>query len=464
MDKQTREQNNQVSDNAQQKEVATASDLPKEEGKFNQVLSKILGKIKGAWIVVKGKTVIVYNKVCNKVKSIIKNLKEKKNTKQDKKEQAIEKVETPTNAKKVKQKAKKSTEKASIDLKKIFNARNIRIASIVLASVFCLLGAIQVCLFGYGIYNNINYILEIVKQKDIYALLCLAIAVIFILVLIIQITMSILALINKKRKFNLAVLSTLFGTYLACVFFKAELQSEIMIKLGFTTTLLNIGGVVAILFAIICFIGKNVKERLVPIITGLVCCVLGCLVYALEMSNFIAFQVDGVEIAIGNINVYEYITSLINYVQGREITNFGYETMLILACDKSLILFEMVDCSFLLHTLNVIIVLFAKLIPYLAMSILGYYFIVVSTKESRQMKTLKSMGSVGKFLLASICLVLVSAIVLSLVKIELLKTTINYVLLISVVVISFAIIFVARISLRRRARKIRRNIEKLSKA
>ena len=184
MDKQTREQNNQVSDIAQQKEVATASDLPKEEGKFNQVLSKILGKIKGAWIVVKGKTVIVYNKVCNKVKSIIKNLKEKKNTKQDKKEQAIEKVETPTNAKKVKQKAKKSTEKASIDLKKIFNARNIRIASIVLASVFCLLGAIQVCLFGYGIYNNINYILEIVKQKDIYALLCLAIAVIFILVLI----------------------------------------------------------------------------------------------------------------------------------------------------------------------------------------------------------------------------------------------------------------------------------------
>ena len=457
MSKETQEQKNLASDNQKESEVATSSDASKETNKFSQAISKILVKIKMAWVVVWGKTVMLYNKVSDKIKNIIKNLKEKKKNAQtqNKNEQADEKAKSV--------KTKKSTQKRTFDLKKIFNEKIIKIVSIVLASVFCLLGAIQVGLFGFGIYNNINYILDIIKQKDIFNIVCFTIASIFILVLLIQIITSISALVNKKRKFNLAVLSTLFATYLACVFFKVEMQSDIMLKLGFATPILNIGGIVAILFAIMCFIGKNVRERLVPIITALVCCVLGCLIYALKMSDFISYQVDGVEIAIGNIDILEYITCLVSYTKGGEISSFSYETLLILSSKNSLILFEMLDCSFVINILNLIIIVFAKLIPYIAMSILGYFLIVISSEEARQIKALKSMGSIGKYLLASICFILASAIGLYFLKIEYLQTTINYIPLIFVAVISLAITFIASITFRIKYGKVRKNIKKLAK-
>lgn len=403
-------------DATQQTDVKTTEEKVEKTGfmtKVKSFFSNVWGKIVGFFGMIK-------NKIFRKKENDEKADESTEAKKASKKELTPEELEIIKQKKIERQEKNKVAREKTINFitSNILTQKMLNIVLLVLSIAIVVFGVLEVGFMSYGVATNIDVILEIFKTKDVLAIIELIFILSIVIIVFIQTIMSLVSIISKKKRFNLTILSTLIGFYVAVMFFKNEISVAVFDALGFSFRFLNVIAIISLVYAFMDLLNGNFKDRIFTIVCAGLCSVVVILLFSTGAINFISYNVDQGIISLKDVNIIEYITGISEYFTTGEITMVSETTRtFILAFAENIFESPALVMQMLSLVLNFIILLSVKIFPYMALSILGYVVIVISSAKGRQIYTLKYAKKIAVSLLVFAILTAVCAVALHFIKI-----------------------------------------------
>ncbi|MBQ7348756.1 MAG: hypothetical protein IJW47_02050 [Clostridia bacterium] len=387
----------------------------------------LMSKIKGFFVMLWAKIVLGAVLVKNKVKALFTS---KKTAQQDQSanqtlstgevqaeetldatQNAPEKIvneKTPEELESIKKKKEERKERAETAVKntfafmkdKIFTQSVFNIILLVISIAVVVLGAVEIGIMGYGVANKFDVILSIFKSKDAMGIIAIILVATVILTLLVQAILSLIAIVSKKKSFNLTLLSTMIGFYIAVLFCKKEIDDQIFQTLGFEFKLLNAITIVSLVYSFLQLLNGNFKDRILAVVCGMLCGTVAVLMFSFGVINFFEYNIGESAVSLKDIKLNEYIVGIITLFKDGEVSGVSETTkQFITACaqETSDASKAVIMMSALL--LNFIVLFVAKVFPYMALSIIGYVVIVLSSSRGRQVYTIRYIKRIGVSLL-----------------------------------------------------------------
>ena len=252
----------------------------------------------------------------------------------------------------------------------IFTAKVCSIILLCLGISITLLGVAQLVFWGLSIKDTYTEYWNAIKYLDVINIGIMVFMVLFILALLGNTLKSIISLIKKGHEPRFEIVSTLFAFCIFSMFVtKTFDDTKLLIgNLNFSPILKILLGLV-IGYALIRLLVKDFGSRICPFAFSCGAIVLVIIICTQNIGNFATYTAGSFETSLKDLNAYNYLQTVFDLISGEGIT---VESQFF-RIGKTLNLSGVgVDETLILIFLQFIPVMVAHVLPFAAMSLLGY--------------------------------------------------------------------------------------------
>lgn len=225
-------------------------------------------------------------------------------------------------------------------------------------------------------------ILEAIKGLDVVRLVVVAFVTLFLVVLLINIIQSIISMIKKGHEVRFAAVSTIFAFYVFSVFATDMISDYAGVISEFSfSPFLKILLILTLVYALVRLFVKDLATRIAPIAFACGAGIVAILMFSQSVGSFAEFTLFGNGVKMSELNMFEYIRSVLAVLSdgvdlnvGNEWYFFGYG----MKADPSIASVNGTITAILLQFVPIMV---ANLLPYMAISLLGYLVYVLVGRD-----------------------------------------------------------------------------------
>lgn len=255
---------------------------------------------------------------------------------------------------------------------KIFTPKVCNIVLISLGSLITALCLMQIVFWGLSIKDTYLNYWEAIKIFDFINITIMAFMVLFVLVLFVNTIKSIISLIKKGYEPHFETVSTLFAFCIFSMFVTRLFGGTTLLISNFEfEPLLNIIVILVLLYAFVRLFVKDFGARICPLAFSCGAIVLCIIMFTQDIGNFATFTIDDAQkFQLADLNIYRYIQAVItpsnaDIASSLDLTFFEYgATISINGID--------LDEEILVIMLQFVPIMVSNVLPYVAISLLGY--------------------------------------------------------------------------------------------
>lgn len=239
------------------------------------------------------------------------------------------------------------------------------------AAIVALCG-IQLVIWGISIAtHNADYI-SAIMSLDYVNIVMLVIMLIFIAVMVGTLICSILSILKKNAQF-VSLVTTFLAFYIFCKFVPTIFNSRTLLVEQMNFYMLNFVAVLVLVYAVLRLIDSDIRTRIVPFIFSLLIIALAIAMFMLNIGDFAHIDIQGYGgFTVGQMNPEQCLQTADAYFAHRDTLPLSHSSMMFVAMyyDDVLSLGEYSPAVLL--AVAFVAAMVAKMLPYMALSLLGY--------------------------------------------------------------------------------------------
>ncbi len=283
----------------------------------------------------------------------------------------------------------------------IFTAKVCNIILFSLKAIITILCILQIVFWGLSIKNTYLNYWEAIKTFDVVNISVIVLMLLFIIVLVSNIVKSISSLINRDRETRFETVSTLFAFYVFSMFITRLFYEHDLLISDFTfNPILRVLVILTLVYAFVRLFVKDFGSRICPLIFSCGAIVLAIIMFSQGVGNFATYTInDSVKFDLSDLNIYKYLESVVNYKTNAELTG-GFDG-LFFAYGKTVSFNEIgTDGIMIIVTfLQFVSIAVANVLPYVALSLLGWLVYGLVGKNYMQYYNLQACKKVATSML-----------------------------------------------------------------
>lgn len=294
--------------------------------------------------------------------------------------------------------------KKKVSLKDIllFAQNNIftpKVCNIILLSLGIIITAlcmVQMVFWGLSIKDTYLNYWETIKTLDFINIGVMVFMVLFVLVLLVNIIKGIVSLIKKGHETRFETVSTLFAFCIFSMFVTKLFDGYNLLISNFSfSPILKILIILTIVYAFVRLFVKDFAARICPLAFSCGAIVLAIVMFSQDIGNFATYTIDGAtSFNLADLNIYKYMQSAIGFGTNAETTS-GIDSLFFEY--GNVINFSGIDLdeTIVVILLQFVPVMVANILPYAAISLLGYLIYGLVGRNYSQYYNLQSCKKIS---------------------------------------------------------------------
>lgn len=231
---------------------------------------------------------------------------------------------------------------------------------------------IQLVMWGISIAAHGNEYVNAIMGMDYVNIVMIAMMLIFISVMVGNLICSILAILKKNTQFVVLV-TTYLAFYLFWRFIPTVFDGRVLLVSHLNFYLINFVAVLVAAYAAVRLIDSDIGSRIVPFIFSCIMIVLVVAMFVLRVGNFATIHIDGYgSFEINQLNPERYFMMADTYFNNPDAMQWNQESVFFTTFVAGDFFDLNGDQPPVVIALQFIMVLVAKMLPYMALSLLGY--------------------------------------------------------------------------------------------
>lgn len=297
--------------------------------------------------------------------------------------------------------AQENSEKKKVSIKDIllFAQNNIftaKVCSIILIALGGIITAIclaQMVFWGLTVKNTYLSYWEAIKTFDYINLGIMAFMLLFIVVLLTNVIKGVGSLIRKGHEPRFESVSTLFAFFLFSLFVTKIFDDTTLLISNFQfMPLLKIIAYLLLGYVVVRLFVKDFKLRICPIAFSCVAIGIAIIMFTQNVGNFATYTIDGAKgFDLSDLSIYKYLHSISDSLSDVESVNYEY---LFYEYGEYISGTDFGE-SLLIIPLQFIQIFVANILPYAALSLLGYLLYGLVGRNYLQYYSLQSCQKVS---------------------------------------------------------------------
>lgn len=283
----------------------------------------------------------------------------------------------------------------------IFTAKVCNIILFSLKAIITILCILQIVFWGLSIKNTYLEYWDAIKTLDIVNISVIALMLLFVIVLISNIVKSVSSLLNRDRETRFETVSTLFAFYVFSMFITRLFYEHDLLISDYTfNPILRILAILSVVYAFVRLFVKDFGSRICPLIFSCGAIGLAIIMFKQGVGNFATYTInDTINFDLSDLNIYKYLQAVVKFKTNAELTG-GLEG-LFFAYGKSVSFNETsTDGIMIIVTfLQFVSIVVANLLPYVALSLLGWLVYGLVGKNYMQYYNLQACKKVATSML-----------------------------------------------------------------
>ena len=286
----------------------------------------------------------------------------------------------------IQKQSKESTKKVNVPKifdffkKHILTKKIASIITIVLGIAITALSILQIVFWAPKLRDLVSEKIELYSTITVIEGLGLALVLIFSLALVIKSIKAIVSLLRRGHNARLDTVVTLFSFYIVSIFFLKMFGTEGAFFTVFSCSLLKTLLILTLIYSIFYFIVKDIKSRLWSCIFCILSIIIVVLMYKFNIGSYAQITLVNSELTInvGDLNTYNFFKGITNDGIGGVLEYSFLNDMLISIEDIG------EEMAYLVFLIEFIIIFVSDILPFLAISLIGYLIYGISSKNYMQ--------------------------------------------------------------------------------
>ena len=282
------------------------------------------------------------------------------------------KPEKPAQKQKKEKKPRETVKKDRVAPKLLSPAKIGSFIMFLLQAAIVALCGIQLVIWGISIAaHNADYI-SAIMSLDYVNIVMIVIMLIFIAVMVGTLICSILSILKKNAQF-VSLVTTFLAFYIFCRFVPTLFNGRTLLVEQMNFYMLNFVAVLVLVYAVLRLIDSDIRTRIVPFIFSLLIIALAVAMFMLNIGDFVRIDIQGYDgFTVGQLNPEQCLQTADAYFAHRDTLPLSHSSMMFVAMyyDDVLSLGEFSPAVLL--AVMFVAAMVAKMLPYMALSLLGY--------------------------------------------------------------------------------------------
>lgn len=321
----------------------------------------------------------------------------------------VAKPEKPAKKQKKEKKPRETVKKDRVAPKLLSPAKIGSFIMFLLQAAIVALCGIQLVIWGISIAaHNADYI-SAIMSLDYVNIVMIVIMLIFIAVMVGTLICSILSILKKNAQF-VSLVTTFLAFYIFCKFIPTLFNDRTLLVEQMNFYMLNFVAVLVLVYAVLRLIDSDIRTRIVPFVFSLLIIALAIAMFMLNVGDFVRIDIQGYGgFTVGQLNPEQCLQTANAYFAHRETLPLSHSSMMFVAMyyDDVLSLGEFSPAVLL--AVAFVAAMVAKMLPYMALSLLGYMLHGLLCKNYEQYYNLLCCKKVLRMMLTTAILGLLCA-------------------------------------------------------
>lgn len=255
----------------------------------------------------------------------------------------------------------------------IFTPKVCNIILLSLGIIITALCMIQMVFWGLSIKNTYSNYWESIKTLDFINIGVMVFMVLFVLVLLVNIIIGIVSLIKKGHETRFETVSTMFAFSIFSMFVTKLFDGhDLLISNVSFSPILKILIILTIVYAFVRLFVKDFAARICPFAFSCGAIVLAIVMFSQDVGNFATYTIDdSVRFNLVDLNIYKYMQSAIGFETSAEATS-GIDSLFFEYGNEIKLSGIDLDETIVVILLQFVPIMVANVLPYAAISLLGY--------------------------------------------------------------------------------------------
>ena len=279
-----------------------------------------------------------------------------------------------------------------------------------LITLFCL---IQMISWGFSIKDTYLNYWDAIRTLDYINILVMLFMMLFVTVLFVNLIRSIVSLIKKGHEPTFEAVSTLFAFCLFSMFITELFADKDLLISNFKfEPLLTIIIVLVLGYAVVRLFAKDFVSRIYPFVFACGAIALCIIMYTQGIGNFASYSAKGLQdFELAELNIYRYFQSVVGFASNGDLAPTFETAFLELGMEINISGIDF-DETLLMIIVQFVPVFVAKVLPFAAISLLGYLMFVLTCEKHIQYYKLQSCKKISIMMLVLSGISLIATLVL----------------------------------------------------
>ncbi len=305
--------------------------------------------------------------------------------------------------------------KTTVDFlrEKVFTEKTVNIIFLFLCCAMTAVCAAQVCIWLSTVSDVFYSIQDAVEEQNYMSICMTALTFLFVLVLLVQIIKAIASLVKKPHTIGFEQITTVFAFFVFFLFAEKALGTEDIAVLDWSffpllSILLGLAGA----YALVRLVQKDFDERVWGFVFAGVAMFVAVIMFMKGVGNVATIELASDSFAVSEFSLHGYLEAVVSFVEGKLALPTDEALFLELGMDVRGFNSETYIWVILLQFIPIVV---ANLLPFAALSLVGYLIICLMEKDYVQFYSLHHCRKAVVAMLTSSLISLVATILLSII-------------------------------------------------
>ncbi len=277
-------------------------------------------------------------------------------------------------------------------------------AKICSISMFCMrlilpcLCLLQMVLWGFSVKNHYKEFWNAMALLDVVNIVVLSLMVIFVIALLAHVIRDIVRTLKRQEELQFQTASTYVAFYLFRMFAIKLFSGKTLLVAHFSfSPIITIVTILILLYAIVRLFSEDVRLRWCAVTFAAVAIILVSVMELCQIGNFASFTLGSTKVTLSDLNIVRYGQALASTAAPET----SEDMMVFLS--ENLQISRKFDEMVLVVLLQFVAVFAANVLPFAALSLIGYLMFGLVSKNYVQYAKLYACRQVTIFMLISAC-------------------------------------------------------------
>ena len=288
---------------------------------------------------------------------------------------------------------------------KIFTPKISKIVLLSLSILITVLCALQMVVWGFALKDDYKMYWLCIKNKDWVNIVLISIALLFMLILLTNIIKSIACVARGNCILRFSMITTFITFYCFMLFLKKAFGSRCVLVETFTSSVI-FGFILAlvIVYASVRIFGKDFRERALAVAISAGALLVVLFMYLQDMGNFATVTIAGdvsTQFSLSDLRLYNYFNVIKALAGEGEYTSMqgGYLEYIYLQVGAQMEIDGSLNVGFVVVLLQLIQIMASNLLPFAAISLIGYLLYGLADNNYMQYRNLEACKKVATSML-----------------------------------------------------------------